>query len=468
MTQSAAVFKPFATGDINQDGKVDGIDLGTMAAQWLAGSGSADLDSSSAVNFADYSMLAANWMRGLGSLQVTILPQAAIDDGAMWRVDGGAWRTSGQVVSGLTAGSHTVEFSNIGPYKTPANQQVEISEDATSSINVTYMEAGCLYVTISPAQAVSEGAQWRIAGGTWRNSGYTETDLAVGAYTLEFASIPNWVTPDFQLVQITENDTTSAAGFYTAPAAAHLVINEFLASNGSVFGTPSGAGGTTQYPDWIEIYNPTTSSANLSGWYLTDKADNLTKWPFPNISINAGAYLVVFASGQSTNTYQDPNGYYHTNFSLDPDGEYLALVQMVGETPTVVHEYDEYEFAAGTLGYPPQERDMSYGLLNYHNRYFLPPTPGAANIDSYCGLVSDTRFSHDRGFYYNDFYVTIGSETAGRTYTTHLTAASRQRAARLIWGPFMSRLRRACGRGRISTAGCRQTSILRHTSSPIM
>jgi hypothetical protein len=45
-------------------------------------------------------------------------------------------------------------------------------------------------------------------------------------------------------------------------------------------------------------------------------------------------------------------------------------------------------------------------------RYFTPPTPGTNNGSGYLGLVSDTKFSVDRGFYDTPFTVGITSATA--------------------------------------------------------
>ncbi|MCP4452955.1 MAG: lamin tail domain-containing protein, partial [Planctomycetes bacterium] len=50
-------------------------------------------------------------------------------------------------------------------------------------------------------------------------------------------------------------------------------INEFLAVNDSGLDDLD-----RQEEDWVEIYNAGTEIANLEGWYLTDKASNLTKW----------------------------------------------------------------------------------------------------------------------------------------------------------------------------------------------
>ncbi|MFT7488141.1 MAG: hypothetical protein ACI9OU_000531, partial [Candidatus Promineifilaceae bacterium] len=98
-------------------------------------------------------------------------------------------------------------------------------------------------------------------------------------------------------------------------------INEFMAANANTlldsFGVSS---------DWIEIYNPGPSNLNLQGWYLTDDADSLTEWAFPDVTIPALDYLVVFASGMDTNVGAE----LHTSFQLKSDGEYLALVASGG------------------------------------------------------------------------------------------------------------------------------------------
>ena len=51
---------------------------------------------------------------------------------------------------------------------------------------------------------------------------------------------------------------------------------------------------------------------------------------------------------------------------------------------------------------------------------------GGANGPAYVGLVSDTKFSTDRGFYDTNFTIAITSATVGATirYTTNLTAPS--------------------------------------------
>ena len=48
-----------------------------------------------------------------GSLQVNLSPPAALNEGARWCVDGGAWQNSGSLVSNLSEGMHPVTFKEI-------------------------------------------------------------------------------------------------------------------------------------------------------------------------------------------------------------------------------------------------------------------------------------------------------------------------------------------------------------------
>ena len=73
-----------------------------------------------------------------GSLKVTISPQDAVDAGAQWRVDGGAWRNSGATVSGLSVGGHTVSYKYVSRWVTPDDESVTISSGVTSTATGTY------------------------------------------------------------------------------------------------------------------------------------------------------------------------------------------------------------------------------------------------------------------------------------------------------------------------------------------
>jgi hypothetical protein len=191
------------------------------------------------------------------------------------------------------------------------------------------------------------------------------------------------------------------------------VISEFLASNGSHAPLREGdildADGDSS--DWIELYNPTTAALDLGGWYLTDNSGKLTKWQLPHPTIlPPDGYLLVFASGKDRTA-----GELHANFKLAAEGGYLALVMPDGRT--VAHAYEP--------GYPPQLRDISYGLVlndvsQLTPQYFAPPTPDRPNASATVAVVARPRFSHEHGWYDQPFLLVLSCDTPGALirYTT--------------------------------------------------
>src|SRR5690606_4833000 len=139
-----------------------------------------------------------------------------------------------------------------------------------------------------------------------------------------------------------------------------VVISEILASNGSGLRDDDG-----EYSDWIEIENRGESTQDLAGWHLTDDPLALSMWRFPAIELAPGEAIIVFASGKNRASSGAP---LHASFNLDREGEFLALVRPDGKT--IAH--------ALSPQFPPQRRDISYGLLDGDSRtfvYLLSPTP---------------------------------------------------------------------------------------------
>jgi hypothetical protein len=127
---------------------------------------------------------------------------------------------------------------------------------------------------------------------------------------------------------------------WATPVQSSMIISELLADNSG--GLKDFAGDS---PDWIELHNRSATTVNLTGWFLTDSTNNLTRWRFPAMTVQPDARLVVFASGKNlTNTAE-----LHTSFSLDRSGGFLALVAADGTT--VVH----------SVSYPALRANVSYG-----------------------------------------------------------------------------------------------------------
>ncbi len=145
-----------------------------------------------------------------------------------------------------------------------------------------------------------------------------------------------------------------------------LFINEFLAKNSTVNTDEAG-----EYDDWIELYNHSDQDINLSGMYLTDKLDNLTKWQFPfgGVMLEPGNYLLIWCDEDQE------QGLLHTNFKLSGNGESIALVAEDGVT------------IIDSLTFGPQTTDISFGRYPDASGDWtsLDPTPGSANVS----LVTD-------------------------------------------------------------------------------
>ena len=75
-----------------------------------------------------------------GSVTVQINPSAAAA-GAQWRVDGGAWQTSGATAANVPVGTGAITFRAIADWATPASQQVDVITNQTASAAATYTPA---------------------------------------------------------------------------------------------------------------------------------------------------------------------------------------------------------------------------------------------------------------------------------------------------------------------------------------
>ena len=219
-------------------------------------------------------------------LFVTILPAGAIAAGAQWQLDGGAFQNSGVTVSNLSAGNHTVAFNSISGWIAPTNQTVSLTPGSTATITGTYSPIGALQVTISPADAVSAGAQWQVDGGAFQNSGVVVTNLTVGDHTVAFKTISGWNTPGNQVVAIVSGATNSASGTYIALGALQVTLSPPAAvSAGAQWQVDGGA-----------FQNSGSVVTNLVAGNHTVSFNTVSGWVAPG-DLTAGV------SAHSTNTY---------------------------------------------------------------------------------------------------------------------------------------------------------------------
>jgi hypothetical protein len=157
------------------------------------------------------------------------------------------------------------------------------------------------------------------------------------------------------------------------PSDAELYINEFMASNATTIADEYG-----EYDDWIEIFNNSAEPVWLGDKYLTDNFNNPDKWQFPDYTIPAGGFLLVWAD-------DDPEqGDFHTNFKLSKNGEEIALNDSEATGFTVI---DSYVFG-------PQNTDISEGRDPDAGEdwiFYQDATPGISNELSNIVATSDAK-----------------------------------------------------------------------------
>ena len=173
-----------------------------------------------------------------------------------------------------------------------------------------------------------------------------------------------------------ESKGTGSTDNISTQSSSSLHINEFMASNSSTITDPQG-----DYDDWIEIYNSGDNLVSLMGMYLTDDLAQPDKWQFPDITLNAGEFLIVWADDDIE------DGGLHAGFKLSGSGEEIGLFD------NDLSEIDSLIFEA-------QAQDISFGSYpdGSDNRGFLNPTPGEANTEILSELPENPNASRPVGW----------------------------------------------------------------------
>ncbi len=189
--------------------------------------------------------------------------------------------------------------------------------------------------------------------------------------------------------------TARAAGGAAQTLSYDLAINEFVSSNNTGLADEDG-----ERSDWIEIYNR-GAAVSLLGVGLSDDLAQPLKWTFPDVTLGAGEYLLVWASDKNRTQAGSP---LHTNFKIGAEGESLALSRPDSA-------------AIDSSGGVALRRDFSYGRQPDGGgawKYFTSPTPGAANTTTgYTEILESPVFSHPGGFYSQPFDLTLSANSAG-------------------------------------------------------
>jgi len=176
-----------------------------------------------------------------------------------------------------------------------------------------------------------------------------------------------------------------------------VLINEYCCSNKTLTDNFSNT------PDWIELYNTSAASVNLTGYFLSDKINNITRWAFPTgITIAANGYLKVWASGANTVVGTD----IHTDFGL------------VQTKPEAIVLSNPSGTILDSLTLKPTMPDHSRGRTSDGAAtwsLFTTPTPAAANTGAKSNYATRPSMTVVPGFYASAQTVSIFSPDLGVT-----------------------------------------------------
>jgi hypothetical protein len=198
----------------------------------------------------------------------------------------------------------------------------------------------------------------------------------------------------------------SALLLFSGSLSAQVIINEYSCSNRNHLTDAFG-----EYEDWVELYNTTGAAIDLTGWYLSDRQTNPTKWQIPSGTIAANGYLVVFCSKRDL----VQAGQLHTSFNLkQTDNDWIVIANNLGNI------VDEYNITLMTKMDHSIGRETT-GAATW--KLFTTPTPGAANVGAVNYYEPTPVMDLAPGFYAGPQSVTItcSNPTATIRYTTNGT-----------------------------------------------
>ncbi len=198
-----------------------------------------------------------------------------------------------------------------------------------------------------------------------------------------------------------------------------VVINEFSASNRQFEDS------FNRTEDWIELHNLDPDNFfDLSGFHLSNDAQNPTLWQVSDGVIPPGGHLVVFASRRDISSGMVQ----HANFNLtqlrpdqvvlaDPDGTVLESHEM-----------------------PVTQLNHSVGrILDGADEWgiFASPTPGQSNSDVSLGYASRPEFSHDAGSYVGSLTLSMSSAGANEQIRFTTDGSTPTESSALYTGPIV-------------------------------
>jgi hypothetical protein len=231
----------------------------------------------------------------------------------------------------------------------------------------------------------------------------------------------------FTLPSVTEDDISfghsgSETAFYVYPTPCTANANGFASPAEALQSRVSGVRisevcAARSSGDWIELYNGSDETVDLSGWYLSDSASNPLLWQIPPLQIPAGAYAVIAADSGANSS---------PPFSIAVSGETIILSRADGALIDAMR--------TGTL-----RAGLTSGRLAGETArvFFTEPTPGAANsAQTLSGYAPAPIFSQSSLYCSQPFLLSITASTPDAAIHYTLDGSAPDETDGLYTGPI--------------------------------
>jgi PKD repeat protein len=303
------------------------------------------------------------------SLSVDLSPQEAVDAGAKWKVVIKAgdtivgkttWKSSGEIVENLDMRDpNTISFGYVAGYISPPDQQVKIESGRIVPAKAVYKpRVGSLTVMLSPQEAVTTGARWRVNGGSWMESGQTVSNLStLLAHHIEYHQILGWTPPEPRDVTVWDGKIKTFYGTYTlqrGPIQVNLSPPEAIAA---------GALWQADVRPWLKSGEKQDGLSVLTNHTINFKGiDGWTKPAAQVVSVEYGKTKVINAA------YQIKSGLLKVTIMPEETvtagarwrvngGSWMESGQTVSNLNTLLAHHIEYNQILGWT--PPEPRDVT-------------------------------------------------------------------------------------------------------------
>ena len=245
------------------------------------------------------------YVQQVGGVQVMLSPEEAVNDGAAWQIDGGAWQNSGATLSDIIPGNHRLSFKAVTGWNTPSEQSVAVIADQTTTVTGAYLQqTGSIQVTLETSVARTAGARWNVDGDSWQVSGAIVGNLALGEHAVSFKEIDGFNTPKDLRVWVVVDAVTSESAEYTCSqldAPGNVTASDGSSSTAVVISWTALTGAGIQYRVFRGTSGDSSEAQAISGWFSGSSFQD-TNAAAPEVSTVAGTGCNASSTQETTYT----------------------------------------------------------------------------------------------------------------------------------------------------------------------